>query len=390
MLIPEGASDTAAALTMGMAVVGRPSANGGLNDLVELLSDFPEHRDIIVVGEMDAKSDGSWPGRDAAQNMANKLAAKLNRPVKWCLPPDKAKDIRAWLGTNKAGGNPDQLREQFLAGVKINEVQDKRERLQLIDSQTFATTDYKQTWLVNGVLVAGQPALVGGPKKALKTSVMVDLAVSLGTSSRFLGKFDVQRTRVGVISGETNKRTLQETYLRVRAARLGPFADGPAKDEIHWGFALPRLGDPGSLAALDAMIREDELKVVILDPLYLSLLSGRPDVQASNLFHMGPLLAEATRVCLEAGATPILVHHNVKHTDFKFEPPELEDLAFAGIQEFARQWLLLGRREKYEPGTGEHKLWLNVGGSAGFSGCWASTSTKASWIWTSAAAHGKS
>jgi len=193
LLIPEGASDTAATLTMGMAVVGRPSANGGLKDLVELLSDFPEHRDIIVVGEMDATPDGSWPGRDAAQNMANKLAAKLNRPVKWCLPPDKAKDIRAWLGTNKAGGNTDQLREQFLAGVKMNEVQDKRERLQLIDSQTCATTDYKQTWLVNGVLVAGQPALVGGPKKALKTSVMVDLAVSLGTGSRFLGKFDVQR-----------------------------------------------------------------------------------------------------------------------------------------------------------------------------------------------------
>jgi hypothetical protein len=127
------------------------------------------------------------------------------------------------------------------------------------------------------------------------------------------------------------------------------------------------------LKELARVIRENKLQVVIIDPLYLCLIAGSAGrrIDPANLFDMGPLLLSVTETCLAEGATPVLVHHFKKGRESPYDTPELEDLAFAGIQEFARQWVLIGRREKFEPGSGVHKLWLTVGGSAGHSGDWA-------------------
>jgi hypothetical protein len=140
---------------------------------------------------------------------------------------------------------------------------------------------------------------------------------------------------------------------------------------VFWSFRLPQLTSRADLLDLERAITEHALEVVVFDPLYLALLAGNSDIQASNLYQIGPLLADVARLCLEAGATPILAHHTRKSTGHNFEPAELEDLAFAGVQEYARQWWLIGRRERYQPGTGNHKIWLNIGGSVGFSGLWA-------------------
>jgi len=97
ILLVEGLSDTAAAMSVGLAAIGRPSATGGVDLLASLLKDTPAQRPIIVLGENDQKPDGTWPGRDGAERTAGNLAEKLRRPIGWALPPDGAKDLRAWL-----------------------------------------------------------------------------------------------------------------------------------------------------------------------------------------------------------------------------------------------------------------------------------------------------
>jgi hypothetical protein len=247
-------------------------------------------------------------------------------------------------------------------------------RLTLISSEEFATTEYKLEWLVEQVLVKGQPAVWGGPKKSLKTNTLVDFALALGTPGehgrgRFLGRFEVPRpVRVALFSGESGEHTLQETARRIARSRGLDLAQAA----VHWGFALPKVASPPDLEEVRKLIRDEGLEVLIVDPLYLSLLGGGADVDTKNLYSVGPVLREFAQACLQNGCTPVLAHHAKKgrEREERWQPLDLDDLAFAGISEFARQWVLINRRTPYEEGTGRHELWLKVGGSVGFSGLW--------------------
>jgi hypothetical protein len=232
----------------------------------------------------------------------------------------------------------------------------------------------KPEWLVEGLLMRGQPAIWGGPYKSLKTRLAVDLAVSLATRMPFLGKFKVYSpVRVALLSGESGEWAILETIRRVCAARQHPIERRPLDptsiDNLLIDFRLPRLGLDEDLKALETGLLKQSIDVLIFDPLYLGLLSGTA-LQASNLYDVGPLLSAVTQACLAAGTTPIFLHHTVKGLS-PGKPAELGDLAFAGVAEYARQWLLINRRERFNPETGIHRLWLSAGGSCGQSGVWA-------------------
>src|SRR5262249_47266732 len=138
-----------------------------------------------------------------------------------------------------------------------------------VDSARFDASDYRMTWIVKRLLVALMPVLVGGPKKALKTSIALDLAISLASCTPFLGAFDVYKAlRVAVLSGESGAFTLQETARRICRAKGISLAE--LRDKLTWQFDLPQLANQTHMAALRAGLERDRVEFVIIDPLYLA------------------------------------------------------------------------------------------------------------------------
>jgi hypothetical protein len=377
LFLPEGASDTLAVAALGFPAVGRPSNTGGVEALVQVLTALPSSTPVVVLAEYDPKPDGTWPGRDGACQVAGELAGRLGREVSWALPPGGTKDVRAWvrsMPTPSCADGWEALGRAWLGGLQRVPARVPAAGSFVwrpITAAEFAHNDYRPTWLVRQLLVRGQPVIVGGPKKALKTSLLIDLAVSLASGHDFLGHFSVDRAmRVSLLCGESGEFTVHETAERVCAARGFPLDE--LDDALILQFDLPQLANASHMAVLRAGLVKDRIDVVIIDPLYLALLAGLAPgaVRAENLFDMGPLMARVTRTCLDVGATPIFAHHARKGAGGDRDPLGLDDLSFSGIAEFARQWLLVSPREPYEPGTGSHKLWLSAGGSAGHGGLW--------------------
>ena len=87
LFICEGASDTAAAITLGLEALGRPNRLPWTQLVAKAARGYEE---IIVV------SDNDPDGRKDASDLAESLALYFSS-VKVIFPPDGVKDLRGWL-----------------------------------------------------------------------------------------------------------------------------------------------------------------------------------------------------------------------------------------------------------------------------------------------------
>ncbi len=298
-----------------------------------------------------------------------------------CVPPWSEKEIDHKISDAKA--KPLTNLESDAAGFSGLGVQLRtplpKNPFVFYSHKQLLEADLTPHFLIQDVLIEGQPMIVGGPKKCLKTSILLDLALSLGSGLDFLGRFEVVKPcKVLVMSGESGLATILNAVNRIMheksltwkqeyvpsMERFLKTGATPIATDVLVCDAVPHIADPMHLDFLQARLETEKPDVVIFDPAYL-MIDGE---KAENVMNMGLQLRRITQICQQFNATMVLAHHFTKFAGDKTCMPDLNDLSWSGFAEFARQWILLNRRAKYKSGSGFHDLNMLIGGSVGFGG----------------------
>lgn len=343
-LIVEGKNVDPTLLIDRLKSTGDLARSGGEAYIVKVAYDTPTPAHAIYYAEIVAKH--------ARRREITEFATKLLRES-YCETAEP----------DQLTGMIDQFRESRSLGN--SEVKYRIQR-----GTEIAQSAYEIEYLIEGVYVAGQPLIIGGGKKNLKTNSLLDFGVSLTTGSPFLNHFQVnRRTSVLIMTGESGEATVNETLKRIARAKWVEL-----NDDLMVSHDLPRIEDPSHIRAFKQVLKAYRPEVVVLDPAYLMMTGD----DAQSIFKTGAVLRNLADVCNGEGAGVAVCHHTRKKSTYRgadpFTPPELEDLSYSGFQEFARQWILYSRREPYDPEQpGHHELWMSLGGSAGHSSLWSVT-----------------
>lgn len=168
-----------------------------------------------------------------------------------------------------------------------------------------AAAEGPRRWLLEGAWIAGTNMVLAAEAKVGKSFAMLDLAISVVAGVPWMDTYEVAAPGpVLCFWGEDDR---QEVAARLRAICAAKGVDPMTLDGKLWMcFGVPNLSRADSLGQVRTQLAAHAAKVVILDPLYLSM-GEKGD--SKNLAAMGDLLYEFGALCREAGASAAILHH---------------------------------------------------------------------------------
>ncbi len=178
-------------------------------------------------------------------------------------------------------------------------------------------------WLAEGFWVEGSHGIVAGEPKTYKSTVVLDLAVSVASGRPFLGEFPVHAPGpVVVIQDENSTWTMQDRIRKIAASKglTGTTRELGSDVELSFPGALPitllnRYGysllEEADRSALETHIQSIHPRLIVLDPLYLML--GDADENSSK--DLRPVLSWLLQLSTRYQTAVLLIHHSGKSRD---------------------------------------------------------------------------
>ena len=239
---------------------------------------------------------------------------------------------------------------------------DKRRTLKSYSLAEMAGETFDLDYVVDGILVDQQPFIFAGKDKCLKSTIMLELAISIGTGKPFLDRWDVLKPQpVVFLSAESGLATLKDKARASLHAKGMSLRDA---DQVTITDEIINITSERDIDAIETLMLDRESSLLMIDPAYLVV----PGDQSSNLQGQGDILRKFTARMNFNGFTWGICHHAKKNHPIG-EPLERSDMSGAGWGEYFRQWMLFNHRTKPDMEAGNFELWMNFGGSAGHSGC---------------------
>ncbi|MEM6505450.1 MAG: AAA family ATPase [Planctomycetota bacterium] len=289
VFVVEGMSDVAAGLSMGLDIVGRPSATGGAEHLIELLRD----RHVCIIAE----NDDNGAGQKGAKKIAEKIVGSVNT-LRIVSPPKEYKDLRSWYAA------PGGVLMQDLLEL-VAETPEYRPAGGPVPLATLiAQHPNLSSPVIDGLLRAGETMNVIAASKVGKSWLMYSLLASIATSGRWLDTFQCDAGPVLLIDNELHPQTIANRLPKVTTA-MG-LMSCPGIDVLPLrgtGTTLDRLA-----SSIDK-IEQGHYKAIVLDAWYRFIpqgLSENSNADIMGLYNLLDQYAEST------GSALVAVHHASK------------------------------------------------------------------------------
>ncbi len=176
-------------------------------------------------------------------------------------------------------------------------------------------------WAIEDWWTLGSHGVVAGLPKSYKSLVSTDMAVSLASETPFLGQYEINPRAVGpvlVVQQENSLPIVRDRLLKIshsRGLQVGAssieegdvvvFQSPPSIPLIFYNDFGFDMTMPDDKEAIEVVIRQEGIKTIIFDPLYL-MIGGADENSAKEI---RPVLQWLLRIRNLYNCAVVVIHH---------------------------------------------------------------------------------